>query len=124
MSTEECVLVLQSTLNEIKNVCPQVSHAFIFNQGRDILAKDANTDETTANNTIEAFQAISNKVYVYDQESSYPVGLTEAEVICEGEAINAETARVHKIGGPEVEAEGKARQEETPRARPKARPRK
>ena len=61
MSTEECVLVLQSTLNEIKNVCPQVSHAFIFNQGRDILAKDANTDETTANNTIEAFQAINKK---------------------------------------------------------------
>ena len=61
MSTEECVLVLQSTLNEIKNVCPQVSHAFIFNQGRDILAKDTNTDETTANNTIEAFQAINKK---------------------------------------------------------------
>jgi hypothetical protein len=61
MSTEECVLVLQSTLNEIKNVCPQVSHAFIFNQGRDILAKDTDTDETTANNTIEAFQAINKK---------------------------------------------------------------
>ena len=61
MSTKECVLVLQSTLNEIKNVCPQVSHAFIFNQGRDILAKDANTDETTANNTIEAFQAIKKR---------------------------------------------------------------
>jgi hypothetical protein len=37
----------------------------------------------------------------------------------EAEAINAETARVHKIGGPEVSGEGQGRADETPTARPK-----
>lgn len=88
MSTEECVLVLQSTLNEIKNVCPQVSHAFIFNKGRDILAKDANTDETTANNTIEAFQAINQKAKTSGSLDS---------VIFEGKDSRASIVRVNNF---------------------------
>lgn len=61
MSTEECVLVLKSTLSEIKNVCPEVSRTFIFNQNKNVLAKDGEADETTVKNTIKAFRAINKR---------------------------------------------------------------
>jgi hypothetical protein len=60
MSNEVYAFALKNTLNEIKNVCPDISNTFIFKDGK-ILAKDENTDEETINRTVDAFDAITER---------------------------------------------------------------
>lgn len=61
MNNEVYAFALQNTLNEIKNMCPDISHAFIFKEDGKILAKDENTDEETINSTVDAFDAITER---------------------------------------------------------------
>lgn len=61
MSAEECVLAIQNTLNEIKNVCPEVSSTFIFRQDKKVLAKDKETTEDTVNRAVEAVSALNKR---------------------------------------------------------------
>jgi hypothetical protein len=58
MSNQVYASALKSTLQEIQNVCPDVSRNFIFKDG-EILAKDKNTDEETVTQTIDAFKKIT-----------------------------------------------------------------
>jgi hypothetical protein len=58
MSTQVYASALTSALQEIQNVCPEVSRNFIFKDG-EILAKDKNTDEETATQTIDALNKIT-----------------------------------------------------------------
>ena len=60
MSNEVYAFALKNTLNEIKNVCPDVSNTFIFQDGK-ILAKDDTTNEENINRTINAFNAIAER---------------------------------------------------------------
>jgi hypothetical protein len=60
MSNEVYALALKSTLNEIQNACPEVTSNFIFKNGK-ILAKDKNTEEETATQTIDAFNDITER---------------------------------------------------------------
>ena len=60
MSNEVYAFALKNTLNEIKNVCPDVSNTFIFKDGK-IIAKDENTDEETIKNTVDAFNALTER---------------------------------------------------------------
>jgi hypothetical protein len=55
MSNEEYAFALKSTLNEIKNACPDISHSFIFGEGATIIAKD---EETNQQNAVQAANAI------------------------------------------------------------------
>jgi hypothetical protein len=61
MTDEVQSLVLNNALGEIKNICPEVSHIFIFKNNSKILAKDENTDEETTKNTVEAFEALAER---------------------------------------------------------------
>jgi hypothetical protein len=64
MSDEVYAFALQNTLNEIKNACPSISHAFIFENAK-VIAADENTDKKTlhsAVNTIEAIIARANAI--------------------------------------------------------------
>ena len=38
MSTEACNLALKNTINEIKNVCPDISNILVFRETGEILA--------------------------------------------------------------------------------------
>jgi len=58
MSNQVYASALTSTLQEIQNVCPDVSKNFIF-KGREILAKDKKTDEEAVTQTIDAFNKIT-----------------------------------------------------------------
>jgi hypothetical protein len=60
MSNEVYAFALKSTLNEIQNACPDVTSNFVFKDG-EILAKDENTEEENATQTIEAFDAITER---------------------------------------------------------------
>jgi hypothetical protein len=59
MNNEVYSFALKSTLQEIQNICPDVSNSFIF-QDEKILAQDE-TPEKTINQTIDAFTDITEK---------------------------------------------------------------
>jgi hypothetical protein len=61
MSNEVYAFALKNTLNEIKNVCPDVSNTFIFKENGKIIAKDENTDEETITRTVDAFDTITER---------------------------------------------------------------
>src|SRR3990172_890040 len=58
MSNEVSVFALKSTLNEVKNVCPEISHSFIFGEDAQILAKDDDTDQTNAVQAADILNAL------------------------------------------------------------------
>jgi predicted regulator of Ras-like GTPase activity (Roadblock/LC7/MglB family) len=61
MNDDLQAFALKNTINEIKNACPDVSHAFIFNNDGTILTKDADTDEQTALRAVSAMNAVAMK---------------------------------------------------------------
>jgi len=64
MSTEACTLALRNTLTEIRNVCPEISHVFVFRENGEILAEDENTSEVTVKNAQETLCALSERATV------------------------------------------------------------
>ncbi|MEM3700639.1 MAG: hypothetical protein QXL57_07230 [Candidatus Bathyarchaeia archaeon] len=61
MDNEVYSFALKNALNEIRNVCPDVTHTFMFNQDGEILAADENTHEKTIMQVIDAFDGILEK---------------------------------------------------------------
>ena len=58
MNDEVLGFALKNTIQELQNVCPDITGNFIFKEGK-ILAKDDNTKEETASQTIDAFGKIT-----------------------------------------------------------------
>jgi hypothetical protein len=61
MSNEVCTLALKNALNEIRSVCPEITHTFIFTEDGENLAEDQNTNEASVNDAQEAFRALADK---------------------------------------------------------------
>jgi predicted regulator of Ras-like GTPase activity (Roadblock/LC7/MglB family) len=61
MNEEVYASTLRNTLNEIRTACPEVSHAFVFKEDGEILAKDENTDEITIKSAIGSFDDIAER---------------------------------------------------------------
>ena len=57
MSHEEYAFALKSTLNEIKNVCPDIFHSFIFGEGATVVTQD---DETNHADVIKAANTLNS----------------------------------------------------------------
>jgi len=60
MSSNIYALALKNTIDELQNTCPDILHALIF-KNNELLAKTENTNETAANNTLNAFKAITER---------------------------------------------------------------
>ncbi|MDI6805126.1 MAG: hypothetical protein QMD20_00500 [Candidatus Bathyarchaeia archaeon] len=61
MNNEVYAFALKNTLNEIRNVCPDITHTFMFTEDGEILAADENTHEKTIIQVIDAFDGILEK---------------------------------------------------------------
>ena len=61
MIDELCTFALKNTLNEVKNVCPELTNAFILGSNTQVIAKDENTDEETATRAADTFNALAKK---------------------------------------------------------------
>ena len=61
MSNDLEAFALKSTLIEVKNACPDVSHAFIFKDDDTILATTEETNEETATQAAKTFNAMSKR---------------------------------------------------------------
>jgi hypothetical protein len=64
MSTEACTLALRNALSEIRNVCPDITSTFVFEENGKIVTEDQEIPELAMNNTQEAFRALSEKADV------------------------------------------------------------
>ena len=60
MENEVYAFALKSTLDEIQNACPDVTNNVIFKDGK-IVARNNNTKQETAIQTMEAFDAIAER---------------------------------------------------------------
>ena len=61
LDNEVYSFALKNTLNEIRNVCPDITHTFMFTEDGEILAADENTPEKTIIQVIDAFDGILEK---------------------------------------------------------------
>jgi hypothetical protein len=61
MDDEVYSFALKNTLNEIRNVCPDITHTFMFAENGEIIAADENTPEKTIIQVIDAFDGILEK---------------------------------------------------------------
>jgi hypothetical protein len=79
MSNEVYAFALKSTLDEIQNACPDVTSNFIFKDGK-ILAKNENTKEETATQTIDAFDAIAERADIIGGLEAVTIQSAEGKV--------------------------------------------
>ena len=61
MDNEVYSFALKNTLNEIRNVCPDITNTFIFREDGEIIAGDEDTSEKTMVRIIDAFDGILEK---------------------------------------------------------------
>ena len=54
-------IALQNALDEIRNACPDIQHAFIFKETGEIVAGDAETPQKVIVRVLDAFNGIFNK---------------------------------------------------------------
>ena len=74
MSTGARVFAVQSVLNEIKNISPEVSNTFLFAVNGEILAKDDDTSLLSAGPAAKAFNLLVEK--------TEPIGRLESVTFC------------------------------------------
>jgi hypothetical protein len=79
MENEVYAFALKNTLQEIQNACPEVTSNFIFKDGK-ILAKNKNTEEEAATQTIEAFDAITERADPIGDLESITIQSVEGKV--------------------------------------------
>jgi hypothetical protein len=61
MDNEVYTFALKNALNEIRNVCPDVTNTFMFREDGEIIVGDENTSEETMVHVVDAFNGIFEK---------------------------------------------------------------
>jgi predicted regulator of Ras-like GTPase activity (Roadblock/LC7/MglB family) len=61
MNDEVCAFALKTTLDEIRNICPDIRSAFVFKEDGEVIAGDANAPEKTVVRVVNAFDGIFDK---------------------------------------------------------------
>ena len=79
MSSEVYTLALENTLHEIQNAYPGVTSNFIFKDGK-ILARDKNTNEENATQTIAAYDAIAERTDILGGLETITIQSSEGKV--------------------------------------------
>ncbi len=101
MNDEMLAFALKSTVDEIKNTCPDVSNTFIFNDDGTILAMDDALDNETAARTINVFKAVAKKANALG-------GLESASFYSENNRVNVlqiDNLRLVLVGSEEPDGE-------------------
>jgi hypothetical protein len=61
MDDEVYSFALKNVLNEIRNVCPDITNAFVFRENGEIVVGDENTSEKTMEHVVDAFDGLLEK---------------------------------------------------------------
>ena len=84
MSIEACTLALRNALNQIKDVCPDITNTFVFRENGEIIAEDQNTTQVSVSNLQEAVRALTEKADI--------IGRIES-ITFKGEKVRAKITR-------------------------------
>jgi hypothetical protein len=63
MDNEIYSFALKNTLDEIRNICPDITHTFMFREDGEIVVGDQNTPEKTMVQVVNAFDGIFKKAH-------------------------------------------------------------
>lgn len=61
MDNEVYTFALKNALNEIRNVCPDITNTFMFREGGEIIVGDENTSQKTMVHVVDAFDGVFEK---------------------------------------------------------------
>lgn len=61
MTEDVYAFALKTTLNEIQNVCPDITNTFMFKENGEIIAGDEDTPEKTMVRVVDSFDSILEK---------------------------------------------------------------
>ena len=79
MSNEVYAFALKSTMDEIQNACPDITRNFVFKDGK-IIAQSENTTEEDATQTINAFDAITERADALGDVETITIQSAEGKV--------------------------------------------
>lgn len=106
MNNDPYAVALKNALTEIKNICPDVSHSFIFAKDGAIVARVSETDEETTEKTIRSFQSVAEKADSIGSLKAFYVNGKKGKVILSGvngmylalaASENADTTYLHSV---------------------------
>ncbi|MGF3522820.1 MAG: hypothetical protein ACQXXJ_06965 [Candidatus Bathyarchaeia archaeon] len=81
MSSEECVVTIQNTLSEIRNICPQILTAFVFKPDKTVLATAKDTDKIDVASTVDALCMLIRHARVGGDLESFSVDSVEQRAV-------------------------------------------
>ena len=84
MNNDPYAVALKNALTEIKNICPDVRHSFIFAKDRVIATGDSETDEETMKKTIDIFQSVAEKADSIGSLKAFYVNGNKGKIILSG----------------------------------------
>ncbi|MEM3153451.1 MAG: hypothetical protein QW629_01910 [Candidatus Bathyarchaeia archaeon] len=61
MENDVYAIALQNALNEMRNACPEIQHAFIFKETGEVITGDAGTPQKVIVRVLDAFNGIFNR---------------------------------------------------------------
>jgi len=106
MNKDPYAVALESALTEIKNICPDVTHSFIFTKDGAIVARVSETDEETTEKMISSFQSVAEKADTIGSLKAFYVNGKNGKVILSGvngmylalaASENADTTYLHSV---------------------------
>ena len=106
MNKDPYAVALESALTEIKNICPDVTHSFIFTKDGAIVARVSETDEETTEKMISSFQSVAEKADTIGSLKAFYVNGKNGKLILSGvngmylalaASENADTTYLHSV---------------------------
>jgi len=106
MNKDQYAVALKNALTEVRNICPDVSHSFIFTKDGMIIASDPETEEKAMEKMIHSFQSIAEKADTIGNLKAFYVDGKKGKVILSNvndmylalaASKNADTAYLHSI---------------------------
>jgi predicted regulator of Ras-like GTPase activity (Roadblock/LC7/MglB family) len=84
MNKDPYAVALENALTEIKNICPDITHSFIFTKDGAIVARVSETDEETTEKTISSFQSVAEKADTIGSLKAFYVNGNKGKIILSG----------------------------------------
>ena len=106
MNNDPYDVALKNALTEINNICPDVSHSFIFAKDNVIASGDPEPDEETMKKTMDSFQSVAEKADTIGSLKAFYVNGKKGKVILSGvndmylalaASENADTTYLHSV---------------------------
>jgi len=106
MNKDHYAVALKNALTEVRNICPDVSHSFIFTKDGMIIAGDPETEEKTMEKMMRSFQSVAEKsdtigslkaLYVDGEKGKVILSSINDMYLALAASKNADTTYLHSV---------------------------